>query len=332
MAVVVEAQAAPDSIQPLPADPGRAVGESDLPIGQSELILFELPAEGSAPDAAPRIFAAASNTGLWKRLPVELKLGSEPLPSIELARRAVLGRTETMLEGRCPSIRDDLSTVTVNLANGDQLLVNADMNALMAGANLALIGKELIQFGRAEHLGTGHYHLSKLLRGRRGTEWAATTHSIGEKFCLVDPAAMRSVNLSASAIGAVLTATAHGIGDVTPLPTADRLITGEALRPPSPCHLRVARADSTLWVSWIRRSFQNWAWADALGDSPDAFPERYRITIEGSTGQAFFETTDCALSLNHSQLPGQPGQSLAVSVVTVGSAALSHPASATIIL
>jgi hypothetical protein len=57
-------------------------------------------------------------------------------------------------------------------------------DAIMAGANLALIGDELIQFGRAEQLGPGLFRLSHLLRGRRGTEWAAAGHSVGDVFCL----------------------------------------------------------------------------------------------------------------------------------------------------
>jgi hypothetical protein len=64
-------------------------------------------------------------------------------------------------------ICDELSTVDVKLANPAHVLLNVDVDALMAGANLALLGDELVQFGRAEPMGSGSYRLSKLLRGRR---------------------------------------------------------------------------------------------------------------------------------------------------------------------
>ncbi len=106
-------------------------------------------------------------------------------------------------------ILDELSTVSVRLSNPAHFLLNADADALMAGANLALVGDELIQFERAEQLSLGLYRLSSLLRGRRGTEWAASTHAAGEAFCLIDIAAVRPLEIPASAAGVPLTATAH---------------------------------------------------------------------------------------------------------------------------
>ena len=49
-------------------------------------------------------------------------------------------------------------------------LQHAGDAALLAGANAAMLGAELIQFGRAEPLGQGRYRLSRLLRGRGGSD------------------------------------------------------------------------------------------------------------------------------------------------------------------
>lgn len=170
LTVIAETKASPVSMQPLPADPGRPVTEPDMPVGRSELMLFELPPDGDVPAASPRVHLAGSNDGMWKSLPVELLLGSDPLAGLSLPRRAVLGRAETALEPRCPMVLDELSHVTVRLANSEQILLNADLDAEMSGANISLVGEELIQFGQAEQLGPGLYRLSQLLRGRRGTE------------------------------------------------------------------------------------------------------------------------------------------------------------------
>ena len=195
--------------------------------------LFELPPEEESADSSVKLYLAGSNAGLWKPVPVELSLGDTPLAGVALARRAILGVAESALDPAAPSELDDLSTFVVQLTNPGQLLLNADQAALMAGANLAILGDELIQFGEASQLDAGRFRLSRLLRGRRGTLWADSTHAIGDRFCMIDSAAMRTIALPASAVGAKLTAIAHGIGDAAPLPVSTRIISGESLRPPT---------------------------------------------------------------------------------------------------
>jgi hypothetical protein len=329
MAVVIEAEAASVAVPALPADPGRAVSEPDLPIGRTELILFELPSLADAPEALARAFVAASNAGRWKSVPVELALGPDPLAGMAVTKRAVLGVAETVLDARVPLILDQVSTVDVRLANPAHILLNADWDALM-GANSAVIGDELIQFGRAEQLGPGLYRLSSLLRGRRGTEWAAAGHATGDTFCMIDPSIMRPVELSVSAVGAMLTATAHGIGDVAPLPSVGRLLTGESLRPPSPCHLKLSRDGADLQAEWVRRSHRGWAWSDGVAEDP--FPELYRLTVTGPAGQVVVESATTNASIDAAELPAQPGQQIGLSVAMVGPTALSRGTSATIIL
>lgn len=332
MAVAIEAEAAPVAIQSLPADPGRPVSEPDLPVGRSEVALFELPPEADALGDSPIAYIAASNEGQWKSLPIELTLGDQPLPGLAIGRRSIVGRTETVLDPRTPHIIDQRSQVVIRLANSGDILLNADQDALTAGANLAMIGAELVQFGRAEALGPGLFRLSNLLRGRRGTEWAAATHQAGEPFCMMDPGRVRSAPLAAGAVGAMLTAVAHGIGDVAPLPQASRSVSGEAMRPPPPCHLKAIRSGADILVQWVRRSHRQWAWVDSVGDGEDGFPERYRVTVEGLGGEAVVETSNRSVLLGESQIPGQAGQSITLSVVTLGPAALSHAARTTFTL
>jgi hypothetical protein len=332
MAVIVEAEAAPVTVPALPADPGRPISEPDLTMGRTDLMLFEMPATLDEPGDLIQVHLAASNEGLWKSVPVELMLGSQPLASVAVTRRAIFGRAETLLDPRVPMICDELSTVDVKLANSGHVLLNVDEDALMAGANLASLGDELIQFGRAEPLGSGRFRLSKLLRGRRGTEWAAATHAVGEAFCLIDHAAIRRVELPTSGAGAMLAATAHGINDVAPLPTCQRLVSGESLRPPSPCHLKVLQEGIAVRIQWTRRSHRGWSWTDGVGDADDPFGELYRLTIIGPAGQIMIECTSTTASVPISELPATPGQSVSLSVVTVGPMALSRAATTTFIV
>jgi hypothetical protein len=291
-----------------------------------------MPATLDEPGDMIQVHLAASNEGLWKSVPVELTLGSQPLASVAVLRRAITGIAETLLDPRVPMIRDELSSVDVKLANSGHVLLNVDEDALMAGANLASLGDELIQFGRAEPLGSGRFRLSKLLRGRRGTEWAAATHAVGEAFCLIDPAAIRRIELAASGEGAMLAAIAHGINDVAPLPICQRLVSGESLRPPSPCHLKVLQDGIAVQIQWTRRSHRGWSWTDGVGDAADPFGELYRLTIIGPAGQIMIECTGTTATLPISELPATAGQSGSLSVATVGPMALSRAASTTFIV
>ena len=59
---------------------------------------------------------------------------------------------------------------------------------VLDGANLLLVGHEMIQFATAVQIGSLTWHLSNLLRGRYGTEWAMGLHQPGEPVLLLDPA------------------------------------------------------------------------------------------------------------------------------------------------
>src|SRR3546814_3877061 len=65
---------------------------------------------------------------------------------------------------------------------------SSDVCSSDLGANLALIDDELVQFGHVEQLGGHRFRLRRLLRGRRGTEWASADHEAGGRFILIEPA------------------------------------------------------------------------------------------------------------------------------------------------
>ena len=70
----------------------------------------------------------------------------------------------------------------VELLNDSTWLKSRIDAAPVGGANLAMLGEELIQFGTAEQTGPSTFRLSRLLRGRRGSEWAMAGHALGERF------------------------------------------------------------------------------------------------------------------------------------------------------
>ena len=325
LAVELRARPASSVVPGLPADAGRHVEEPDVAIGRTEMALFELPAMGPAEEDQASICLAGSNHGRWKPVPVEVKLGTELFPSQLLSRRAILGHAISGLPGRTPLIVDNLSEVIVQLVNADEHLLNADFDALAMGANLALLGSELLQFGRAENLGDGLFRLTGLLRGCFGTEWATDMHAIGETFLVVERTAISKATLPPGVVGAHVRARAMGIGDIAPQHSAECTVSGEAMWPLSPCHLQLRRECNTLHVNWAGRSRRNWAWSDEIDDDDALNVKRFRVSLSGPGGSVEVETPARSVAFDLEAIAAESGEVVTVSVSTVGLRALSRP-------
>jgi hypothetical protein len=147
-------------------------------------VFLHLPALGPQ-DVASRYHVVYQATrGTWRG--ASLWRASEHVDYQRLDVSTIQGITGTasLLPAANPALLDDTSVVTVRLTHG-QLRSVTDSN-LFNGANLCVIGPELLHFGRAELVSTGTYQLRRLLRGRRGTEWAVATHADGDVFVLLD--------------------------------------------------------------------------------------------------------------------------------------------------
>ena len=151
--------------------------------------------------------------------------------------------------------------------------------ALAEPLNLALVGDELIQFGRATPVAGGRWALSDLWRGRRGTEWASDAHAVGERFVLVDPDVLVSVPLPLATIGGQVRVLASGVGDADSPAEAATLVDGASCAA-APVGLTWEPSGSgDAIIRWTRRSRAGWIWADG-GDAPLVEEsERYRVTI-----------------------------------------------------
>jgi len=261
-----------------PATAGRALAQADRPHGATRILPFELPGTDSG---ATLWIAAAGDDAGWRQAVLEGSMdgGATLDPIGRTAPAAVIGRVAAATAAAGTALFDDATTIEVVLANDAMLLTGCSDAALLAGANLALLGEELIQFGRAEQVGVRRFRITRLLRGRQGTEAATVTHRAGEDFVLVDPARLVALPLAAGATGSTALVLATGIGDAAPV-VARRTIIGTALRPYSPVHLRAVRTgNGDIALAWIRRSRAGAAWADAVDAPLGEEAERYRVAI-----------------------------------------------------
>lgn len=275
-----------------PADPGRAVGQDDLPHGPTHLELLDIPSlDGRAP-SGPRIAVAAA--GLlpgWRAAPLLLSLdeGQSWQEAGRTAAPAVIGRALSALGPASAWLFDEARTVDVELLHGAMTLHDATDAALLSGANLAVLGDEILQFRRAIPLGAGRFRLSGLLRGRGGTEAAISSHSAGERFVLVDADALAWVDIPAGAPS--IRVLAAGVADNGAAPSA-LTAPGQAARPLAPVQLAAPDTDAGLHLSWIRRSRAGAAWLDGTDAPLGEDDERYRVTVSGEGASIGFETSE----------------------------------------
>ena len=175
---------------------------------------------------------------------------------------------------------DLASTVDVLLLNGS--LISTTELGVLNGANVALIGNEIIQFQNATLIDTNKYRLSKLLRGRLGTEHEVGTHALAETFVFLAPGISR-VAMQNSLIGLSRFYKPVSIGD-TPGNTPEQsfIYTAKTLRPYSPVHIKGTRnipASNDWTITWVRRTRFGGEWRDGVDIPLNEESELYHVEI-----------------------------------------------------
>ena len=263
----------------LPAAPGVAVPAPDWPDAVGTVYLFDLPNIGSPAAASPHILVAGagSNDG-WRGADcwIVVAPGTEPISVGTVRPAAALGALAAPLAAGTEDLFDLANNVLVALVNPAMTLESVEETALLGGANRAMVGGELLQFGAADVVAPGVWRLSRLLRGRGGTA-ADTPHVTGTPFVLLDDPALMMLpdTIAGWAEGgaAVLQWAPRGGTVLTDVAVPG---TGRALRPPAPVHGEV-RGDGAggVTIGWTRRSRVDTGWRDhvdlPVGESREAW-------------------------------------------------------------
>jgi hypothetical protein len=313
------------------ASPGRAVDQPDLLHGPTTLLLLDLPLLADELPSRPRLLVAAAGVEAgWRRAELSSSFdgGGSWSAAGTTAPPAVLGTALSVPDAAGAALIDERNHAVVELLNDAMWLESRSDSALASGANLAVLGEELIQFGVAEPLGGRRFRLSRLLRGRRGTEWAAGLHSAGDPFATIEAGSLAVVEAPLGALGGEARLLATGLGDPQGV-LAVREVAGESMRPPSPVHLRARRlANGDLALSWVRRSRNGWVWLSG-GDTPlGEESEAYRLTLRGESFERSLTLSSPAyLYTAAAQSADGLAGPLDIEVVQLGTSAPSRPAS-----
>ncbi|WP_138469173.1 glycoside hydrolase TIM-barrel-like domain-containing protein [Poseidonocella sp. HB161398] len=208
------------------------------------------------------------------------------LDPVAFAAPATMGETLAELP---PDIPGAWRPGPLDIAIYSGELVPRDPLDVLAGRNMLAVrhpdGWEIVRFTGAELLpsGAGHYRLTGLLRGDRGTEGipAAAPLAATAPVVLLD-AAVQPLGLELADVGrALYWRFGPGAADVTTHATKPHAFTGAGLRPFAPAHLEASPAGADLALSWMRRSrVKVDTLGDALADPPlGETAERYRVEI-----------------------------------------------------
>lgn len=166
---------------------------------------------------------------------------------------------------------DELNYVDVLIDAGASSLSSTSTTNVLNGMNAAMLGSELIQYRTATLIATRTYRLSGLLRGRKGTEWAMSTHTVGERFValtLLDRVTSTVLNVErqykAVSFGRSLASTDE----------IEFTNTGISQKPYAPTHVGGGRdASNNITINWGRRSrLTGTAWMDPpLGETTESW-------------------------------------------------------------
>lgn len=214
------------------------------------------------------------------------------------AAPAVTGRATTALaDGDCTTW-DDVNTLTVRLDAPDDTLSSSTDLAVLNGANSAVLassaGWEVIQFVNVVDNEDGTWTLSRLLRGRRGSDFASAGHAINDQFVLLSQSTTRRVSLELGDVNLSRWYQAVSFGLQLAATGTEFACAATGLKPLSVKHVEGERDESdNLTINWVRRSRIGGGWTDG-GDVPlGEETEAYEVDImDGDTVVRTLEVTD----------------------------------------
>ena len=296
-----------------PVIPFKPIGTL-RPIAPTWAEIFDTAIMRGSDDNEGYYFAAAPiGAGEWQGANVQKSLDNQAYSNnFTVSRASTMGVVESALP--IADVRhtetDLTSTMRVRMIYGT--LSSKTRLEVLNGANLAIVGKEIIQFQNATEVSTGVYDIDTIFRGRFGTNWDIPNRAIGEPFVLVDVTTVRRV------IPAI-----HELNQYKPirvstfrqkLDTARRKDIkheGNGMKPLSPCKFRGGTPDnSDFQLYWYRRTRVGGEQVDGVKEVPLAEEtEAYEVDL--------FSDADFSILLRTMSVAAPPDITASFSVSSV---------------
>lgn len=253
--------------------------------GAAVLRMMDLPLLREADDGHSPYAAATASPWAGVVL-MDSPTGTNFLVDTNLTVRGTIGETIQPLPGGPTAVWDEGSVLEVKLYDGE--LASATPEGALSGTvNALAIGApdgawEIVQFANATLTGTRTYRLTKLLRGRLGTEHAIRpTLAIGAPVVLLD-GAIEKIDGRISERGANRFYR-YGPASLAASDPSWQQLTFAAraagLMPWSPVHVTGSRSAGDLAIRWTRRTRFGGVWADGVDVPLNEETERYEVDI-----------------------------------------------------
>lgn len=274
------------------SDPGQSLAQvipSGLP---TRFLSLDLPLL-SAADASLQQFnraywAAAGYDATWPGSLLYQSL-DDGISFKEIATapvEAAWGVTRTVIPAPASvTTWDESATIDVQVARGvasftsstDLEVLNGDNAIAVDGPN----GPEIIQFVNVTSVDASTVRLSRLLRGRRGTDVAALTgaHVVGEQVVLLVPGTIFTFQNPLNLIDVSVPFKAVTLNTLLEdAPTVHAVYSGQDLVPYAPSNLAASLSAGDATLTWSRRTRFNGELRDSTGVTP---AERGQRVIRG---------------------------------------------------
>lgn len=233
-------------------------------LAPSSMELLDLPALQDA-DNDPGFYVATQRLdgqgNSWKGATVYKSVdgGATFTTLFTLTTEATIGNLIGAVQASAPYTWDDLTVIDVAVASAAFTFESRTDAAVLAGANAAAVGDngrwEIIQFANATKISDTHWQLSRLLRGRRGTEHNIGRSHINDRFVMISTGDLVRIPLQTAEIGADRVYKVVSVGSAFSS-GIDQTFAGhaQALVPFSPVDLVAERqSGADILISWIRR-------------------------------------------------------------------------------
>ena len=283
--------------------------------GQTSFAVLDIPplSELQSGNESAAYVAAKGVLSNWPGAAIDVSRdgGSTYTPGTGVTQASVLGAATTALDDFLGgNVWDEASTVRVDVGAGT--LSSATHDEVLDGANLSVIGDEVLQFRTATLVSSGVYDLTGFLRGRKGTEWAISTHVAGDAFVLINVLRLEDLPLQISDRVLANLLVRATTGNMLP---SQGLVRGFAprisrLMPYSPAHLSAVRnADGSWYLSWERRDRYMNDWPEGVDVPMSEVSELYDVEVYNAAGdlvETYTDINDKFLDVADTVLGGSP--------------------------
>jgi hypothetical protein len=270
----------------IPTPPPSAV------IGQTLIEALDIHIISDRDDSLGCYIAVSGQTQSWQGALIELSIdgGANYIDSFTANSWTVMGHLVGTLGAGSPDVPDEGNSCEIYLPLQFASLNSASQAQMQSGANLCIIGNEMLQFGNAAETSTeGTWTIDYFFRGRKST--APVAHSDGERFVLLTRNSLYYIPAELSYLGRSITLRATSLnGDDTDVVTTTFVYTGQSQVERPVAYLSAYRDTSDdANISW------QGIWKLGAGARVGAGVHwlGYQITLtDGSTTQVFNQLTD----------------------------------------